>query len=94
MPDVSQKRLREMLEDCLPCRHECPVNGDHTQMHPPCYPEVQEWYSMAAELLRLRELIGSPDSFQSGSFINGRAVMAFPLEEYTRCRALLEAEHE
>ena len=90
MPDVSQKRLREMLEDCPSCRRECPVNGYQTQMDPPCYPEVQEWHSMAAELLRLRHIV-----LDMYAVLHDRMLFSTRLlDAYDRCRALLGAEHE
>ena len=74
--DVSMARLREMAKRPYP---------DFVELSP----REEQTMSMAAELIRLRELIGHPCNFRV-DLKPERVILEMPLDEFRRCRALLE----
>jgi hypothetical protein len=56
-------------------------------------PREEQTMSMADELIRLRELIGHPCNFRVDLKL-GRVILEMPLDEFRRCRALLEEARE
>jgi hypothetical protein len=86
--DVSMERLREMADSCDLCAiaWRCPDSEGQTL----CRPNLDESESMAAELIRLRKMIGTPLNFRA-DLKPGRVVLDVPYGEFRRCRGLLEA---
>lgn len=84
MAEVSMARLRAMLQTCEPCERICPDIDPHTL---PCWPWEEEWKGMAAELIKLRELVGAPRNFRA-DLKSDCVILEVPYDEFLRCRRL------